>query len=45
MRANEVTEVLLDAGLRTDVDASDGRLNARIRAAVTRKIPLQKSAR
>lgn len=38
--ANEVCDVLLDAGLRADVDASDGRLNARVRAAVTRKIPL-----
>jgi threonyl-tRNA synthetase len=38
--ANEVVEVLVDAGLRADVDASDSRLNAKIRAAVTRKIPL-----
>jgi threonyl-tRNA synthetase len=38
--AREVNQVLLDAGLRSDVDASDGRLNAKIRLAVTRKIPL-----
>jgi threonyl-tRNA synthetase len=37
--ANEVNGVLSDAGLRSDVDASSGRLNAKIRAAVTRKIP------
>ena len=32
--------VLFDADLRVDVDASDARLNAKIRTAVTRKIPL-----
>jgi threonyl-tRNA synthetase len=38
--AGEVNEVLLEAGLRAEVDAGDGRLNAKVRAAVTRKIPL-----
>jgi threonyl-tRNA synthetase len=38
--AHEVTDVLVDAGLRADVDVGGGRLNAKIRAAVTRKIPL-----
>jgi threonyl-tRNA synthetase len=38
--AHEVTEVLVEAGLRADIDTGDGRLNAKIRAAVTRKIPL-----
>ncbi|MDQ1286655.1 MAG: threonyl-tRNA synthetase [Actinomycetota bacterium] len=38
--ATEVNQVLLDADLRSEVDASDGRLNAKVRAAVTRKIPL-----
>ena len=38
--AHEVSDVLFDAGLRVDVDSSDGRLNAKVRAAVTRKIPL-----
>jgi threonyl-tRNA synthetase len=38
--ANKVRDVLLDVDVRADVDASDNRLNAKIRAAVTRKIPL-----
>lgn len=38
--ANEVCRVVVDSGLRADVDASDGRLNAKVRAAVIRKIPL-----
>ncbi|MGH3517370.1 MAG: threonine--tRNA ligase [Haloechinothrix sp.] len=38
--AVKVRDVLFDAGFRVDVDASDARLNAKIRAAVTRKIPL-----
>lgn len=38
--AYKVRDVLFDAGLRADVDAGDGRLNAKVRAAVTRKIPL-----
>ncbi|GGR09515.1 threonine--tRNA ligase [Streptomyces netropsis] len=38
--ANEVRDLLLDADVRADVDAGDGRLNAKIRTAVTRKIPL-----
>jgi threonyl-tRNA synthetase len=38
--ANKVRDILFDAGFRVDVDASDGRLNAKVRAAVTRKIPL-----
>lgn len=38
--ANEACEVLRNAGLRVDVDASDGRLPAKVRAAVIRKIPL-----
>jgi threonyl-tRNA synthetase len=38
--AHKVSDVLFDAGLRADVDAGDSRLNAKIRAAVTRKIPL-----
>jgi threonyl-tRNA synthetase len=38
--AGEVCDRLVEAGLRADVDASDGRLNARIRTAITRKIPL-----
>lgn len=38
--ANKVRDILLDADLRVDVDHSDGRLPAKVRAAVTRKIPL-----
>jgi threonyl-tRNA synthetase len=38
--AREVERVLAGAGLRVDVDAGDGRLNAKVRAAVTRKVPL-----
>lgn len=38
--AEEVRDVLVDADLRADVDDSDNRLNAKIRAAVVRKIPL-----
>jgi threonyl-tRNA synthetase len=38
--ADEVRDRLLDADVRADVDAGDGRLNARIRTAITRKIPL-----
>ncbi|MDQ3762858.1 MAG: threonine--tRNA ligase [Actinomycetota bacterium] len=38
--ANEVCDTLLEADLRADVDTSDGRLPAKVRAAVTRKIPL-----
>jgi threonyl-tRNA synthetase len=38
--ANKVRDALFDAGLRVDVDASDARLNAKVRTAVTRKIPL-----
>ncbi|WP_263453800.1 threonine--tRNA ligase [Streptomyces griseocarneus] len=38
--ANEVRDLLLDADVRADVDAGDGRLNAKVRTAVTRKIPL-----
>ncbi len=38
--ATKVRNTLFDAGLRADVDASDNRLNAKVRAAVTRKIPL-----
>ncbi|MGH3623369.1 MAG: His/Gly/Thr/Pro-type tRNA ligase C-terminal domain-containing protein, partial [Sciscionella sp.] len=38
--ADKVRDVLFDADLRVDVDASDARLNAKIRTAVIRKIPL-----
>ncbi len=38
--AYKVRDVAFDAGLRVDVDAGDARLNAKIRTAVTRKIPL-----
>jgi len=38
--AAEVNQVLRDADVRSDVDWSDGRLPAKVRAAVTRKIPL-----
>ncbi|MCM3924039.1 threonine--tRNA ligase [Frankia sp. AiPs1] len=38
--AESVSQALLDADVRVDVDASDGRLPARVRTAVTRKIPL-----
>jgi threonyl-tRNA synthetase len=38
--ANEVRDLLLDADLRVDVDVSDNRLPAKVRLAVTRKIPL-----
>jgi threonyl-tRNA synthetase len=38
--ADEVRRLLVDGGFRADVDASDGRLNARLRTAITRKIPL-----
>lgn len=38
--AYQVRQTLFDAGLRVDVDGSDARLNAKIRTAVTRKIPL-----
>lgn len=37
--ANKVRDIVFDAGLRVDVDAGDGRLPAKICAAVTRKIP------
>lgn len=38
--AVKVRDVLFEAGLRVDVDFSDGRLPAKVRTAVTRKIPL-----
>lgn len=38
--ANKLRDILFDAGLRADVDASDARLAAKVRSAVTRKIPL-----
>jgi threonyl-tRNA synthetase len=38
--AAEVQNVLFDAGFRADVDLSDGRLPAKVRTAVSRKIPL-----
>jgi threonyl-tRNA synthetase len=38
--AAEIRDLLLERELRADVDAGDGRLNARIRTAITRKIPL-----
>lgn len=38
--ARQVESVLLDADLRADVDSSDNRLSAKVRAAVTRKVPL-----
>jgi threonyl-tRNA synthetase len=38
--AGEVRGLLVEAGFRADVDAGDGRLNARLRTAITRKIPL-----
>jgi threonyl-tRNA synthetase len=38
--AEEVRDRLVSGGFRADVDASDGRLNARLRTAITRKIPL-----
>lgn len=38
--ANEVRDTLLDADLRADVDTSDGRLPAKVRTAITRKVPL-----
>jgi threonyl-tRNA synthetase len=38
--AGEVCDLLVEAGFRADVDASDGRLNARLRTAITRRIPL-----
>lgn len=38
--AFKVRDTLFDAGLRVDVDASDARLNAKVRAATIRKIPL-----
>ncbi|MFF4223822.1 threonine--tRNA ligase [Streptomyces abikoensis] len=38
--AREVRDALLDADIRADIDAGDGRLNAKVRTAVTRKIPL-----
>ncbi len=38
--AEEVRAALVDAGLRADVDTSDGRLPGKVRSAVTRKIPL-----
>jgi len=38
--AHDVAAAVLEAGLRADVDTSDNRLNAKVRAAVTRKIPL-----
>ncbi|MGH3915246.1 MAG: threonine--tRNA ligase, partial [Pseudonocardiaceae bacterium] len=38
--ATKVRQVLLDADLRVELDTSDNRLNAKVRAAVTRKVPL-----
>ncbi len=38
--AYKVRDILFDAGLRVDVDPGDARLNAKVRTAVTRKIPL-----
>ncbi|MGH7870179.1 MAG: threonine--tRNA ligase, partial [Candidatus Dormibacteraceae bacterium] len=38
--ANTVCDTVFDAGLRVDVDASDNRLQAKVRTAVKRKIPL-----
>jgi threonyl-tRNA synthetase len=38
--AREVTATLVDAGLRAEIDAGDSRMNAKIRLAVTRKVPL-----
>ncbi|HEY8558186.1 MAG TPA: threonine--tRNA ligase, partial [Actinomycetes bacterium] len=34
--AGEVRDLLVEAGFRADVDAGDGRLNARLRTAITR---------
>ncbi len=38
--ATEVRDVLVDTGVRADVDTSDNRLNAKVRAAVARKVAL-----
>lgn len=38
--ADEVCDVLLGADLRAEVDRGDSRLSAKVRAAVTRKVPL-----
>jgi threonyl-tRNA synthetase len=38
--AAEVNEILIEADLRSEVDLSDSRLAAKVRSAVTRKIPL-----
>ncbi|WP_308820122.1 threonine--tRNA ligase [Pseudonocardia alni] len=38
--AVEVRDVLFEAGFRADVDLTDGRLPAKVRSAVARKIPL-----
>ncbi|MFE2872685.1 MULTISPECIES: threonine--tRNA ligase [unclassified Embleya] len=38
--ATEIRNLLLDADVRADVDGSDGRMNAKVRTAITRKIPL-----
>ena len=38
--AHEVRDAAFDAGLRVDVDVGDARLPAKVRTAVTRKIPL-----
>ncbi|MER5197933.1 threonine--tRNA ligase [Streptomyces sp. NPDC002755] len=38
--ADEVCDVLLGADLRAEVDRGDARLSAKVRAAVTRKVPL-----
>jgi threonyl-tRNA synthetase len=38
--AFKVRETLFEAGLRVDVDAGDSRLNAKVRSATIRKVPL-----
>lgn len=38
--AYKVRDICFNAGLRADVDASDNRLPAKVRTAVTRKVPL-----
>ncbi len=38
--ACEVSALLVDQGFRSDVDTGDGRLPAKVRSAVTRKVPL-----
>ena len=38
--ATEVRNVLFDADMRAELDTSDNRMQAKVRAAVTRKVPL-----